>query len=59
MAHKEMVANIAKELMLKLIELNSPILRLSARGGDEAIKELGDRFTSLLSMVDTSLKTIE
>jgi len=59
MTHKEIVVNTAKELMLQLIQSNIAFLRLSARGGDEAVKELGNHFAALVSKVDASLKGIE
>ncbi len=59
MTHKEMVANIAKELMLKLMESSVGTLKLSIRGGEEAINDFGQRFATLVSKVDTSLKGLD
>lgn len=59
MTHKELVANTAVQLLSSLIQSNINILRLSVRNGDEAIKELGNHFTTLVSVVDASLKKLE
>ncbi len=59
MDKKELVLLTAKDIFLKALESKNVNLSISAKGGAEAIADLGDRFKTLVQKVAEALDVMK
>jgi hypothetical protein len=62
MERNELVANIAKDLLFKLMELDTKplfLLEINKSSGDKLIVEFGKRYQTMVNAVSEALKPLD